>query len=92
MEITVPADQIGDISSDISGRRGRIVGTEMLPGNQAVVIAEAPLAEVMTYSSQLKSMTGGAGTYAMEYSHDEPTPPNIQAEVVKAWKPKEDED
>jgi elongation factor G len=92
MEITVPADQIGDISSDISGRRGRIVGTEMLPGNQAVVIAEAPLAEVMTYSSQLKSMTGGAGTYSMEYSHDEPTPPNVQAEVVKAWKPKDDEE
>jgi elongation factor G len=92
MEITVPADMIGDISSDISGRRGRIQGTEMLPGNQAVVIAEAPLAEVSTYSSQLKSMTGGAGSYAMEYSHDEPTPPNVQAEVVAQFKPKEDED
>ena len=57
-----------------------------------MVTAEAPLAEVMTYSSQLKSMTGGAGSYSMEYSHDEPTPPNIQAEVVKAYKPKEDED
>jgi len=92
MEITVPADMIGDISSDLSGRRGRIQGTEMLPGNQAVVIAEAPLAEVATYSSQLKSMTGGAGSYAMEYSHDEQTPPNVQAEVIAAYKPKEDED
>ncbi len=92
MDITVPADQIGDISSDISGRRGRIVGTEMLPGNMAVVTAEAPLAEVMTYSSQLKSMTAGTGSYAMDYSHDEPTPPNIQQEVVSAWKPRADED
>ncbi|MHC4948614.1 MAG: elongation factor G [Planctomycetota bacterium] len=92
LEITVPAGQIGDISSDISGRRGRIQGTDMLPGNQAVVTAEAPLSEVMTYSSQLKSMTGGAGSYTMDYSHDERTPPNVQAEVVKAFKPKADED
>ena len=54
--------------------------------------AEAPLAEVMSYSSQLKSMSGGAGSYSMEYSHDEPTPPNVQAEVVKQFKPKDDED
>ncbi len=91
MEITIPADMIGDISSDISGRRGRIQGTDMLPGNQALVSAEAPLAEVMTYANQLKSMTGGAGSYAMEYSHDERTPPNVQAEVVKAYKPRDDD-
>jgi len=92
MEITVPAGQIGDISSDISGRRGRIQGTDMLPGDQALVTVEVPLAEVASYSSQLKSMTGGSGSYTMEYSHDEPTPPNVQAEVVKSFKPKEDED
>ncbi len=92
MEITVPADMIGDISSDISGRRGRIQGTDMLPGNQVVVSAEAPMSEVQSYSSQLKSMTGGAGSYTMEYSHDENTPPNVQQEVVKAFKPKDDED
>ena len=92
MEITVPADMIGDISSDISGRRGRIQGTEMLPGNQAIVTAEAPLSEVMTYSSTLKSMTAGAGSYAMEYSHDEPTPANVQADVVAQFNPKDDDD
>jgi elongation factor G len=92
MEITVPADMIGDISSDLSGRRGRIQATDMLPGNQAIVTAEAPLSEVATYSSQLKSMTGGAGSYSMEYSHDEQTPPNVQAEVVKQFKPRQDDD
>ncbi|MCH8165944.1 MAG: elongation factor G [Planctomycetes bacterium] len=92
MEITVPLEMIGDISSDISGRRGRIQGTDMLPGNLAVITAEAPLAEVMSYSSQLKSITGGAGSYTMEYSHDERTPPNIQAEVIKAYKPKAEEE
>ena len=91
LEITVPASFIGDISSDMSGRRGRIQGTEMLAGDQAVIRAEAPLSELMSYASQLKSITGGAGSYAMEYSHDERTPPNVQAEVVKAFKPKDDD-
>ncbi len=91
LEITVPAGMIGDISSDISGRRGRIQGTDMLPGNQALITAEAPLSEVMNYASQLKSISGGAGSYTMEYSHDERTPPNVQADVIKAFKPKEDD-
>lgn len=92
LEITVPADMIGDISADLSGKRGRILGTDMLPGNQAVVTAEAPMAELMSYSSQLKSMSGGAGSYGMEYSHDERTPPQVQAEVIKAFHPHEDEE
>jgi elongation factor G len=92
LEITVPSSFIGDISSDLSGRRGRIQGTDTLPGNLAVVMAEAPLAEVQSYANQLKSITGGAGSYTMEYSHDEPTPPNIQAEVIKAFRPREDEE
>jgi elongation factor G len=92
MEITVPTDLIGDISADLAGRRARIQGTDVLPGNQAVMYAEAPLSEVMSYSNQLKSITAGAGSYSMEYSHDENTPPNVQAEVIKAFSPKDDED
>jgi elongation factor G len=92
LHISIPTDLIGDISSDISGRRGRILGTEMLPGDQALLEAEAPLAEVMSYSNQLKSITAGAGSYEMEYSHDERTPSNVQQEVVKAFKPEEDGD
>ena len=92
MEITVPTELIGDISADLAGRRARIQGTDVLPGNQAVLYAEAPLSEVMSYSNQLKSITAGAGSYSMEYSHDENTPPNVQADVIKAYSPKEDED
>jgi elongation factor G len=92
MEITIPANNLGDISSDLSGRRGRIIGTDAMPGNIAIVTAEVPLAEVQSYSSQLKSMTGGAGSFTMDYSHDERTPPNVQAEVVKAYQPRADED
>ncbi|MDP6987474.1 MAG: elongation factor G [Phycisphaerales bacterium] len=92
LEITIPSSYIGDISSDLSGRRGRIQGTDMLPGDQAVVSAEAPLSEVMSYANQLKSMTGGSGSYVMEYSHDENTPPNVQAAVVAAFKPQDDDE
>ena len=91
LEITVPADQIGDISSDMSGRRGRILGTDMLPGNMAIVSVEAPLGEVTTYSQQLKSMSGGAGSFTMEYVRDEETPSNVQAEIVARFQPHGDE-
>ncbi|MDP7009621.1 MAG: elongation factor G [Phycisphaerales bacterium] len=91
LHITIPSDLIGDVSSDISGKRGRILGTDMLPGNQSLLEAEAPLSEVMSYTNQLKSITGGTGSYEMEYSHDEQTPSNIQAEVVKAFNPEDEE-
>jgi len=92
MEITAPADNMGDLSADLSGKRGRIQGSDMLPGGMCVVRAIVPLSEVRNYSSQLKSITGGQGAYTMDYSHDEPCPASVQAEVVAAYKPKEEED
>jgi len=84
MEITVPASYMGDIASDLSGRRGRIQGQEMLPGNMCCVQAQAPLAEVMQYNSQLRSVTGGQGSYTMELSHYEPVPGNVQQQIIAA--------
>lgn len=92
LEVTIASSMIGDISSDLSGKRGRILGTDTLPGGMATMHADVPLAEVMNYASQLKSMTAGIGTYVMEYSHDEATPPDIQAKVIAAFKPKDDDD
>jgi len=91
MEITVPNDYMGDVTGDLAGRRGRVQGSDMLPGGQAVITAIAPLSEVMTYASALKAMTQGTGSYAMEHSHDEQTPSNVQAEVVARFKPKDEE-
>jgi elongation factor G len=91
LHITIPSDLIGDVSSDISGKRGRILGTDILPGDQSLLEVEVPLSEVMTYTNQLKSITGGTGSYEMEYSHDERTPSNVQAEVIKAFKPVDQE-
>ena len=84
MEITVPADKMGDIASDLSGRRGRIQGQVMLPGNIVCVEAQAPLSEVMQYNSSLKSITGGQGSFTMEFSHYEPVPGNVQKQIVDA--------
>lgn len=92
LEISVGAELIGDIASDISGKRGRINGTDMVAGGLAVIHAEAPLSEVMNYANQLKSITGGAGSFHMEYSHDEPTPAAVQSAVVASFKPSHGED
>jgi len=92
MEVTVPEVHVGSITGDLSGKRGRIQGQDFLPGGMAVVKAQAPLSEVMQYQSQLKSVTGGQGSFAMEFSHYEPVPPQVQAHIVAQYKPKAEEE
>ncbi|HOT73025.1 MAG TPA: elongation factor G [Anaerohalosphaeraceae bacterium] len=86
MEITVPAENMGDITGDMASRRGRVTGQEMLPGGMVLIRAQVPLSEVANYNSQLKSITGGQGSYSMELSHYEPTPPNVQQQVIAQYK------
>jgi elongation factor G len=92
MEVTVPEDKMGAITGDLSGKRGRIQGQDFLGGGMAVVKAQAPLAEVMQYQSQLKSVTGGQGSFAMEFSHYEPVPPQVQQQIASQYKPKAEEE
>ncbi len=92
MEVTVPNSAMGDVTSDLSGKRGRILGTDMLPGDMAVIRAIVPLAEVSNYQAQLKSVTGGQGTYTMELSHYDPVPSHLMQQLVAEYKPKDDED
>ena len=92
MEISIPSSHMGDIASDLSGRRGRILGQDMLPGNMCVVKAQAPLAEVMQYNSQLRSVTGGQGSYTMELSHYEGVPGNVQQQIIAASKAGKEEE
>jgi elongation factor G len=92
IEVTAPTDFVGDITRDLAGKRGHILGQDILPGNFTVVKAQIPLAEVATYNSQLKSVTGGQGSYSMEFSHYDPVPPNVQQQIMAAYKPKGDDD
>jgi elongation factor G len=92
MEVTVPEANVGTVTGDLSGKRGRIHGQDFLPGGLAVVKAQAPLSEVMQYHSQLKSVTGGQGSFIMEFSHYEPVPPQVQQQIVSQYKPKEEKE
>ena len=74
-----------DITGDLAGKRGRILGQDMLPGNLVVIKAQVPLAEVTQYNSQLKSVTGGRGSYSMTLSHYEVVPSNVQQQIVAAY-------
>jgi elongation factor G len=85
IEITVPAENMGDITGDMASRRGRIGGQDMLPGGMMVIKAKVPLSEISQYNSQLKSVTGGQGSYSMELSHYEPVPPNVQQQIVAQY-------
>jgi elongation factor G len=92
IEITIPAENVGDIAGDLSSKRGRVVGQDMLPGNYIIVKAQVPLAEVAQYTSQLKSVTGGRGSYTMSLSHYEPVPPNVQQQIVAQYGRKKEEE
>ncbi|MHC4232519.1 MAG: hypothetical protein ACYSTW_07955 [Planctomycetota bacterium] len=76
---------MGDITGDLASRRGRVSGQDMLAGDMMVIKAKVPLSEISNYNSQLKSVTGGQGSYEMELSHYEPTPPNVQQQVIDQY-------
>jgi len=86
IEVTVPGEKFGDISADLSTRRGHITGMDSLTGNLQIIRAEVPLAEVLTYASQLKSMTGGQGSFTMDFKSYDPVPPNVQQQIVERYK------
>ena len=83
--VTVPENYTGDIISDMNSKRGRILG--MNPENRYTVIeAEVPQAEVQRYSQDLRSMTGGRGSYRFEFDHYEQVPQNIEQRVIDTAK------
>jgi elongation factor G len=85
IEVTVPLDKFGDISADLSTRRGHITGMEALAGGMQVVQATVPLSEVLRYATDLKSMTAGRGSYTMEFKSYEPVPPNVQQNLIDRY-------
>ncbi len=86
MEVVVPESHLGSTTGDLNGRRGRIVGTDLLPGGLAVIRAAAPLAELTQYDNQLRSATGGQGSFVMEFSHYEAVPPAMQIKLAAQYK------
>jgi elongation factor G len=85
MEVIVPAKYMGDVTGDISSRRGRVSGMESL-GDFQVVRAEVPLAEIQQYSAFLQSVTGGEGSYSVEFLRYEVVPQHLMQAVVASAK------
>jgi elongation factor G len=83
LAVTVPSSKLGDINSDMSGRRGRVSGMESAGGDMQTVIAEVPLSEVTTYARNLSSITGGQGSFTMEFSHYDVVPGNVTKQIVE---------
>jgi elongation factor G len=92
MDVQVPQDAIGSVTGDLSGRRGKVLGTRSLPLGRIVVMGQAPLAEFDDYPERLKAMTGGSATFTLEMAEYEKVPDHLQRELTANYTRKVDED
>ena len=88
VEVLVPAEYMGDVMSDLQGRRGMIMGMES-EGNYQVLRAKVPLKEMSTYSTSLSSITGGSGSFVMSFSSYELVPTDVQDKLIKEFEAKQ---
>lgn len=86
VEVTIPEAYLGDVMGDMNKRRGRILGMDQQNDGTQVLIAEAPQAELFTYSIDLRSLTQGRGTFSMEFVRYEDVPQNIAEKIVEERK------
>jgi elongation factor G len=88
VEVIVPADRMGDIMTDLQGRRAIIMGMES-EGNYQKIKAKVPLAEMNRYSTALSSITSGSGTYSLKFGEYSQVPPDVQNALLKAYEEQE---
>ncbi len=88
--ITVPEENMGDVLGDLNARRAKVMGMDTQKG-RAVIRAQVPLAEMLRYVTDLRSLTGGRGVFEMEFSHYEQVPPHIQQQIIEARKKEREE-
>lgn len=81
MEIVVPEESMGDVIGDLNARRGRVLGMDGVATSK-IIRAQVPMAEVLRYASNLRSMTGGRGNFTMEFSHYEEVPPHLAERII----------
>jgi elongation factor G len=85
VEIRVPEAYMGDVNRDLNGRRGRVLGMDSNNGTQ-VIRAQVPMAELASYATELRSITGGRGTFSASLDHYEEVPSHIAQRVVEEHK------
>ena len=91
VEIAAPEANIGDITGDLSSRRGMINGTSTAQAGMVLIRGQAPLSELASYQSRLNAMTGGQGRYSIEFSHYDPVPPATQQTLASQYRVREDD-
>jgi len=91
VEIRVPSDRMGDVISDLQGRRGMVLGMSSEKGFE-VVKAKVPLAEMNKYSTALSSLTGGRAMYTMKFAEYVQVPADVQDAVIKAYAAEQEEE
>jgi elongation factor G len=89
VDVTVPEANMGDITGNLASRRARISGTESQSGGLVTVQADMPLSSLSDYHAELNSMTGGQGTFTMEFSHYDPVPHNVQQDLAADYSPRD---
>jgi elongation factor G len=87
VEITVPSQFVGEITGHLSGIRGRIAGSDSLSRGRARIKAEVPLSELGQYQTELKSLTGGEGSFTMEFDHYAMAPAAVQKALESEFRP-----
>ena len=87
LEVSAPEAHMGDISGGLAAKRASINGTDAGGSGEIAVTAQVPLSELEGYAAELKSITAGRGRYALDFSHYEPVPPQVQQALVAAWWP-----
>ena len=92
IEVNVLEEHMGDIAGDLSARRGHVTGTAPRGPGRITVAGEVPLAEINDYASRLKSLTGGRGSYSIEFARYAQTPPSVQQKLVASFQLAEDEE
>ncbi len=92
IEIVVPEGAIGDLTGDLSSRRGHITGTDGRGHGMAAITGEVPLAELNDYQSRLKSLTGGQGSYTIEFARYSAVPPNVQQQMASKFQLHDEDD
>jgi len=90
MRVTVPDEFMGDVMGDLNNRRGRVQGMENR-NNRAIINAEIPLAEILRYGTDLRSMTQGRGIYTIDFERYEPVPGHLADQVITQSKEEEAE-
>jgi elongation factor G len=83
VEISIPEAYMGDVNRDLNGRRGRVLGMDTKAGTQ-VISAHVPQAELFTYATELRSLTGGRGTFTATLDHYEDVPAHIAEKIIEA--------